>query len=316
MNKEYEDDLGHSWKPNLFVPGFPKCGTSALCDYLSQHKDIYVIEKKEPHSLTKGLPPSKFEMAHHNFRRTSWIHLPYDKYKRLYMQNKNKRYRVDGSQSLSGIDKSIDIPLYIKNFSPQAKIILMIREQTKRLISFYLFGRMFGIYNDEFDKWLERVSPYIDDFLFYDKIVRFYEVYNNDMIVISNNSLLTNPQHVMDNVFEFLGLEKIQVNILHSNETFIISNKIIDNLYWYTLHTGQKLAITLKDLPYGNIIIERIMSPLRRRITDSTRKTFGSKPHLIYQKLLAQIPSNINNLLIEDYEKSISFLRAKKRIIE
>ena len=35
-------------KPNLFIVGAPKCGTSSMYDYLAQHPDIYMSERKEP----------------------------------------------------------------------------------------------------------------------------------------------------------------------------------------------------------------------------------------------------------------------------
>jgi len=36
-------------KVNLFVIGAPKCGTTALCSYLSEHDDIFLSKIKEPH---------------------------------------------------------------------------------------------------------------------------------------------------------------------------------------------------------------------------------------------------------------------------
>ncbi|HZD26112.1 MAG TPA: sulfotransferase [Alphaproteobacteria bacterium] len=36
------------WRPNLFVVGAPKCGTTSLCDYLRQHPDIFISAPKEP----------------------------------------------------------------------------------------------------------------------------------------------------------------------------------------------------------------------------------------------------------------------------
>ncbi len=35
--------------PNLFLVGAPKCGTSALHDYLAQHPDAFMSAPKEPH---------------------------------------------------------------------------------------------------------------------------------------------------------------------------------------------------------------------------------------------------------------------------
>ena len=35
-------------RPNFFIIGAPKCGTTALAHYLSQHPDIFISEPKEP----------------------------------------------------------------------------------------------------------------------------------------------------------------------------------------------------------------------------------------------------------------------------
>ena len=37
-----------SRRPNLFIIGAPKAGTSSLYDYLSGHPDIYMSPVKEP----------------------------------------------------------------------------------------------------------------------------------------------------------------------------------------------------------------------------------------------------------------------------
>lgn len=36
-------------RPNLFIVGAPKCGTTSVHHYLKQHPDVYMSEKKEPH---------------------------------------------------------------------------------------------------------------------------------------------------------------------------------------------------------------------------------------------------------------------------
>lgn len=42
-------------RPNLFLVGAPKCGTSALHDYLAQHPDVFMSELKEPHYFCTDL---------------------------------------------------------------------------------------------------------------------------------------------------------------------------------------------------------------------------------------------------------------------
>ena len=38
-------------KPNLFIVGAPKCGTTFLYHYLKQHPEIFFPDFKEPHFL-------------------------------------------------------------------------------------------------------------------------------------------------------------------------------------------------------------------------------------------------------------------------
>ena len=41
--------------PNFFIVGAPKCGTTALHAYLSQHPDVFMSDPKEPHYFGSDL---------------------------------------------------------------------------------------------------------------------------------------------------------------------------------------------------------------------------------------------------------------------
>ena len=43
-------------RPNLFIVGAPKCGTTAWVEYLRTHPDIFFPEIKEPHYFATDLP--------------------------------------------------------------------------------------------------------------------------------------------------------------------------------------------------------------------------------------------------------------------
>jgi hypothetical protein len=51
--------------PDTFVVGAPRCGTTALHNYLAQHPQIYMTEPKEPHHFGQDLWVDQFEF----FRR-------------------------------------------------------------------------------------------------------------------------------------------------------------------------------------------------------------------------------------------------------
>jgi hypothetical protein len=45
-------------RPSFFIVGAPKCGTTALCDYLRQHPDLFIPSWKEPHYFGQDLTGS------------------------------------------------------------------------------------------------------------------------------------------------------------------------------------------------------------------------------------------------------------------
>ena len=46
-------------KPNLFIVGAPKCGTTAWVEYLGSHPDIFFPERKEPSFFCPDLLPDQ-----------------------------------------------------------------------------------------------------------------------------------------------------------------------------------------------------------------------------------------------------------------
>jgi hypothetical protein len=43
-------------KPNFFIVGAPKCGTTALSEYLRSHPDVFFSSPKEPLLHRRGAP--------------------------------------------------------------------------------------------------------------------------------------------------------------------------------------------------------------------------------------------------------------------
>ncbi len=45
-----------SRRPNFFIVGAPKCGTTAWVRYLEDHPDVYFSPSKEPHYFCTDFP--------------------------------------------------------------------------------------------------------------------------------------------------------------------------------------------------------------------------------------------------------------------
>ena len=70
-------------KPNLFIPGAGKSGSSSLHNYLKLHPDIYMSELKEPHF---------FSHDENYFSKTQT-----EKYYELFKNGKKYKYRGESS---------------------------------------------------------------------------------------------------------------------------------------------------------------------------------------------------------------------------
>jgi hypothetical protein len=116
-------------KPNLFVAGFAKCGTTALHQYLSTHPNVHVCFPKEPHY----------------FIEDDWRRRP-AKTEAQYLQlftgaSKDARVFVDASALYIYSPQALR---RIRAFNADARIIVMIRHPVDMLASFHRYScRMF-----------------------------------------------------------------------------------------------------------------------------------------------------------------------------
>lgn len=109
-------------KPNFFIVGAPKCGTTALYEYLRPHPNIYMPRLKEPHFFAKdlGTYPAVKSLDH---------------YTRLFAEATEQHLRV-GEASVYYLRSSVAIP-NIRQFNPDARIIAMFRNPVEMVHSLH-----------------------------------------------------------------------------------------------------------------------------------------------------------------------------------
>jgi hypothetical protein len=104
--------------PNVFIVGFPKCGTTSLAYWLSDHPDIYLPPEKELHYFSK-------EMNIFNLTEEDYL----EKYK-----NRKERILLDASTSYIYSDTAIQ---NIEKKIGNAKYIVMLRNPIDLVYSLY-----------------------------------------------------------------------------------------------------------------------------------------------------------------------------------
>ena len=107
-------------KPNFFIIGAPKCGTTSLSVYLSEHREIVMSHPKEPHYFSTDIE---------NGRMTDQ-----SKYLACFAQNKTP-IAIGDASTLYLYSK--DAIQNILKFNPNAKFIVMLRKPIDIVLSFH-----------------------------------------------------------------------------------------------------------------------------------------------------------------------------------
>ncbi len=121
-------------RPNLFIVGAPRCGTTSLHSLLAQHPDIYMSPVKEPHFFARDVNQRYEE---HLGRRIPSLYKDLDRYLRLFDNAGGRKIR--GESSVYYLYSRVAAE-EIKRFDPAAKIVILLREPVDFLHS--LYGRL------------------------------------------------------------------------------------------------------------------------------------------------------------------------------
>jgi len=103
---------GTEKKPNFFIVGAPKCGTTALYEYLRPHPNIFMSPIKEPHFFARDLG---------SYPRIKTR----EEYRRLFAGSRPEHLRV-GEASVYYLRSTVALA-NIRDFNPDARIIAMFR---------------------------------------------------------------------------------------------------------------------------------------------------------------------------------------------
>lgn len=122
-------------RPNFFIVGAPKCGTTALSEYLRTHPKIFLCEPKEPHFFAE-------DMDRHRYVKSLEEYLELFKYA-------GAEREIVGEASVGYLYSSVALTK-IHEFNPEAKVIAMVRNPIDMAQSSHQ-QLLFARYEDEPD---------------------------------------------------------------------------------------------------------------------------------------------------------------------
>ena len=196
-------------KPNLFIVGAPKCGTSAWVEYLGSHPDIFFSPAKEPHHFS------------HDFPDWCWARTR-EEYLALFAGSGDAP--VVGEASVRYLYSKV-AATEIHRFNPDSKILVFLRDQEDFLPSLHnqqLYNRDESI--EDFERaWLlsgkrtkDTISascrePRFLDYeamgRFQEQVERYFALFPADQVrVLHYRDWVASPREAYLGILEFLGL--------------------------------------------------------------------------------------------------------------
>jgi hypothetical protein len=202
-------------RPDFFIVGAPRCGTTSFYSYLKQYPRIFMPACKEPHYFSDDLDsPSRVRTL--------------DAYLELFAPASEGS--LSGEASVYYL-LSKEAPVRIREFNPEARIIIMLRDPIDLMHSLHAFNLVHGTEDDlDFRAALELEEsrmrgenlppqPATEHFkLFYGELARYtahverwFQHFGRDRVhVILLEEFTKDPETAFHKVCDFLGIERIK----------------------------------------------------------------------------------------------------------
>ena len=273
--------------PNLFIVGAPRAGTTSLYEYLKNIQGIYMSPIKEPHYFDINDIP---ENSLHNPIRNQ------KKYLDLFMKAKDEKFLAEATPSYLADSQA---PKLIHEVSPNALIIISIRDPVERAFSHYLTKIRAGhplkeIHDDlqnEIQHWddIDKTKTILHYGLYSEHIQKYLKFFpKNQMKILIFEEFVQNRINTVEEILLFLGLNNSESNFEDkAHYAFASARGPISN-YFLTNKTVSKVA--------------------KRVIPSSIRVSIREKL-LVEQKSKPQISNEDREALMKFYNEEVKKLQ-------
>ena len=224
-------------KPNVFIVGAPKAGTTFLFAALKGHPDLHFPKIKELNHFS-------FDELSNNSYYKDYKVKELKKYLSLYAGAEQQKYIVDGSVSYFAFPSVAE---KISTFNPEAKIIIALRNPIKRAFSHYQMDQRMGHVDKPFLAYIQgkKDNPhyiqYVQNSMYHENISNYLKYFKRENIHIL---ILEKIDTELPKLHDFLGITPVDSGI--DSAARVNENKAPRNSVARYLQKNRKFVSALK----------------------------------------------------------------------
>ena len=181
-------------RPNLFIIGAMKSGTTTLHEYLDTHPQIAMSQEKEPGYFVEELRLHKGE---------AW-------YLSRWQREGEYRYHGESSTHYTKLPVYQGVPERLYRFNPEARLIYIMRNPFDRVVSHYWHALRDAHHGGELRPLLKAVKDDPAYLAFSDYAMQlepYFERFGREAVLtLTFEALIEDPQREVDRIYGWLGL--------------------------------------------------------------------------------------------------------------
>ncbi|MEM6258907.1 MAG: sulfotransferase [Planctomycetota bacterium] len=260
-------------KPNLFIIGAMKSGTTSLHNYLSFHPRIYMSGVKEPMHFSRQ---KNYGKGHR-------------KYMKLFAAVVEEDYFGESSTEYAKRPKHRGVAIRLHEFNPDAKLIYVMRDPFDRIISQFKHMVKTNRTTNTLVEELTSDRDYLTNSYYSYQLEPYIDTFGREALFVGLfEEIIDDPSRFCSQVFQWLGIEDLEIG-----NTERISNSSPKEYKSYDRHTGLgKLFYLIDGHPrIKQYVPAQLINPLKDLLLDQVTYDFRSnsfKADVAYaRKLLA-----------------------------
>jgi len=223
-------------KPNFFIVGAPKCGTTSLYKYLEDHPKVFMSKPKEVNYFSSAeLKKQGLYYQDHKVETAQ-------DYELLFRGADTEKVVGEASVSYLFYEK---VPEKIQEYAPDAKILILLRNPIDRAHSHYLMDSRLGYCKLGFDDIVFRrftdpsrgelhYQQVVELGLYAKQVARYVAAFGTKNVKIYlMEDLLGATQATVSDLYQFMGVDHIrsESKLEHHNGFSMPKNALAEFVY-------------------------------------------------------------------------------------